>query len=194
MKRTLLRRSILLVAIAAFAVVTIMGKQSGPLPAKQRIRLDVVNVERLSKDNLQVRVKLVNGSEAPIFVEESGRGQPWILQSVSIYKWIQGRGWVFTGPTLDIPPLSVIKVDDKQELQSTLNLSDPFERIFPSQESIPMHGKFRAQLRYFASERDWQVFMSQIRDPGSPSSQAQITQPLVVVSSPFLIHSMENNQ
>jgi hypothetical protein len=189
-----MRCSVLLVVMVIFAEFAIGGKQSDQRSITNGVKLEVVKVQRLSADKLQIRVKLVNGSEVPIFVEESGRGEPWILQSVSIYKRVQGRGWIFAGPTSDIPPVSVVRVGPNQELQSTVGLGDPFVRKLPSEESIPMHGKFRAQIRYFSSERDWQVFMSQIRASSHPSPQAQIVQPLVVVSSSFLIPTVENKQ
>jgi hypothetical protein len=144
--------------------------------------IQAVSVKRIARNRVEIAVKVTNHGDSPIFLEESGRGNPWILHSVTIVKVESAKRWIFVGPPVDIQALSVIRLDPGQEVQSVVDFEDPF-RTF-SGTRIALAGTFRAEVRYFSSEDQWRQFMDEIYHQPAGTNAIK---PQVAISAPFSI-------
>jgi hypothetical protein len=152
-----------LMAPLLLCVTASFGQPTGSAQMRGPISLTVEAVKRIAVDNVQVEVKLRNDSAAAIFLEESGRGDPWILHSVIVIKIMSPERSEVVGPFPDIGAQSVVRLDTGHEIRSIVNLSDPFRTA--AGKTIPLPGKCVAEVRYFSSEEQWRLRMNQRSKP-----------------------------
>jgi hypothetical protein len=182
------RAFVVLALVFTIWTVRLLARQPEPRQTgADDIRLEIVSAERVPSRYVDFRARVTNSGANAVFVEDSGRGEPWVLRSLSIEKWIDGKGWVYLGPKNELPTTEVISLAPKQSMESVVELTDPIVFDDPSQKQIGIDGRFRARFLYFRSEQDWKTFLAEIRAPANSPLGTTRVKPVEIVSKPITV-------
>ena len=124
-------------------------------PSEVRIRVE--SVERVSSNTVRFRVKLLNTSATPVFLEAraqlryadpraSGFAEQLFLEQQT------ADGWKVIVPCLEEASSHVIRLDPGKELSQDRELKDPIIGVC-KERHLDFAGKFRFRLSYFLSEK-----------------------------------------
>jgi hypothetical protein len=187
------REFVILALVLTIWTVRLLARQPEPRhTGADDIRVEIVSAERVQSRYVDFRARVTNSGANAVFVQDSGRGEPWVVRSLSIEKWIDGKGWVYLGPKNELPTTDVISLAPNQSMESVVELTDPIVFDDPSQKAIGIDGRFRARFLYFKSEQDWKTFSAEIQAPANSPLGTTRVKPVEIVSRPITVSSPQS--
>ena len=145
-------------------------------PAK--VRVDIVQIERVNQAEVHFRLKLVNESRESVFVEGSKFDSP-IPLPLYIEQWQAEKGWHIVAPCLDTTPDGVIRLRSAESLTLEPVLAIPLPSV--CRERNPrFEGKFRFRLDYFPSENEARTHEMNFDAPDHPPEHAAVSEPFEI--------------
>jgi hypothetical protein len=167
--------------IAALYVVfpALLRSQSGPA----NVQIIVERVERVSSNEADFWLRVVNGSSSPVFIE----AHPFdttILEDLWLQKWSAEKGWYTVVPCPDNAPAGVFELKPKDAIGQELVLTNPIQALC-KERNIAIEGRFRFLVNYFVSEKEARTNEKNYFSSGQPP-------PRTVVSEPFEIPPTKN--
>jgi hypothetical protein len=117
-------------------------------PAK--VRIDILQIERVDRNEVHFRLKLVNETGESVFVEGNNFGSP-VPNPLYIEQWIAKKGWQIVAPCVDTAPGDVIKLIPAEPLTMEWTFATPLPSVC-KQRNPQLDGKFRFRMDFFASE------------------------------------------
>jgi hypothetical protein len=136
-----------LIIILWLSSPTLQSAQSKP----SKVRIEIVQIERVYRSEVQFRLKLVNESDKSVFVEGSTFDSP-VPEPLYIEQWQAEKGWHIVVPCVDTAPGDVIKLRSAESLAMESRLATPLPSVC-KERNPQFEGKFRFRLDYFASEK-----------------------------------------
>jgi hypothetical protein len=149
------------------------------LPRGQDARLEV-RIENVRRSEGQVAFSVVirNSGSEPLFIEEGSPKGSRDLYAVTIEHATDSKHWEFVGPYRDDKPVGVFRLSPGEHADIRIALPDPYPKIYETpMRKIPLLGRFRASIRYFATEGDWNEFTTKHRRQGA----VEVTSPAITI-------------
>lgn len=162
----------------SLVVVTSIGyawTHSGELP---RVEILVEHVERVSREEVDVQLKVTNRSSKPVFLtgvdwrKVTNRGRPVFeggiddelgrrIEPVYLEQWRNNEGWKIVGPCMDTPPPHVLTLNPGKVMAFDSILALPLPSIC-KERNIQLEGKFRFRVEYFESEKQARAYIGKL--------------------------------
>lgn len=143
------------------------------------VQLETVQVVRVGPNEVHLKVKIVNGSDKPVFGATIDR-EVLVPYPVYIEQWQPSRGWTIVAPCVDVPPPYVVRVDPGKAVSGDYRVKVPLGGAC-KQRDLKLQGRFRWRWEYFANERGAQAYSRGLETKGAR----------VVVSEPFRIPAFD---
>lgn len=144
------------------------------------IQVYSVNVQRVNRNEVHLRLKVINRSRRLVFLAGENIDGP-LPYPVFLEKWQGDESWTAVAPCMDVPPPQVIRLDPGKALETGYNLRVPPPRTC-NEPKLQFEGRFRYRLDYFMSEKEAQTYLHIVYSPGRQPTRAH-----VALSEPFEI-------
>lgn len=153
---------------ALWSFLVIFG--AGPSPARpsdetSHVKVLCEQIERVSRNEVHFRVKIINTSDRPVFltgINYESRPQPY---PVFLEQWRTKEGWRSVTPCVDTSPPDVIELNPSAAITMDLVLKLPLSRIC-KQRNIQLEGRFRYRLDYFEDEKQARAYLKDLYSRG----------------------------
>jgi hypothetical protein len=156
------------------------------LNESNNVKVLVENVERVGLDKIHFRLKLLNLSKSPVFLEARTpiyveRRETGIFpEQLYLEQWT-ANGWQSIVPCFENAPSFVARLDSGRALIQERELTNPVNAPCKKRR-VELWGRFRFRLDYFLSEKD-----ARSNERNFNSSEIPLPNPHVAVSDPFEI-------
>lgn len=141
--------------LIASALIIILWLSSPTLQSAQsrpsKVRIEIVQIERVDSSEVQFRLKLINESNKAVFVEGSTFDSP-VPEPLYIEQWEAEKGWHIVVPCVDTAPGDVIKLRSAESLALESKLATPLPSVC-KERNPQFDGKFRFRLDFFTNEK-----------------------------------------
>jgi hypothetical protein len=136
------------------------------------LRVAVDEVKRLNAHEVEFRVTLANETDHEVFLPGYRTAEGFQLRTLSIYQHGADGGWRRLGSGSELPLGAVLPLKPGQEYSLITRLPDPVLTPRPGEgiptfkgEMVPLVGKHKVVLRYFASQEDWLSYQKRALTP-----------------------------
>jgi hypothetical protein len=173
--RTNALRKFLVWSLTAFAWVgsSLLLSSDGPT----NIKVLTERVQRVSRDEVHLWVKVVIRSDRPVFLTGISHKRPYPL---FLEHWRAEEGWKVVAPC-DLVSPGVISLNPREAI--TLYFALKLPRLDCKGRAIQFEGRFRHRLDYFESEKEARTYAKVMESPAGEEAAPRV----VVVSEPFEI-------
>jgi hypothetical protein len=137
-----------------YLVIVVVGTALA-IGSGARLKVEIGNVER-SAGRASFHVVVRNLGSTPLYLEEFTKGKG-DLYAVNIERATGPHTWEVVGPHRDTQPPDVFPLQAGGSTEVRIDLPDPYPKIYETPARyIPLVGRFRATVRYFHSQAEWE--------------------------------------
>lgn len=179
--------NILTLSLAAFSCIGSFALQT-PRIEFPKVKVLVDRVERVSSNEADFSLKIVNASTGPVFLEaypllKRNTEKTRIFEGLYLEQWREREGWIIVVPCRDLFVSDAIKLEPDEAMTQERVLKLPLSAVC-KERNIHFEGKFRFRVDYFESGNAVETYIEQMSSLGHEPEP-----PAFAVSEPFEIPS-----
>ncbi|MGD0007083.1 MAG: hypothetical protein ABSE93_00855 [Terriglobia bacterium] len=173
------------VALSVLICVPLSG--AGRTESPPFVEVGVDQVQR-QENLITLHVVVKNRGPDPVFLETDFFNYYKEPHTVYVQQLSSAGSWIFVGPSIDVPPERLIKLNAGDSLRHTVYLIDPYTGPRGgTRPGVPLGGRMhRVVVEYYLSERDWQTYRGYIAKSHGRGKKPPI-EPKIAVSQTFEI-------
>jgi hypothetical protein len=143
----------------------------------QSVEVGVEQPQR-QENLITLHVVVKNRGPDPVFLETDFFNYYKEPHTVYVQQLSSAGSWIFVGPSIDVPPERLIRLNAGDSLRHKVYLVDPYAGPRGTRPSVPLAGRtHRVVVEYYLSEHDWQTdraYIAKSHGRGKPPIEPKI--------------------
>jgi hypothetical protein len=155
-------------------------------PEDTALQVTVTGVRRVRPDEVEIHIALKNVTDRILYIPTYGTSGSLgdEIQEVTIYQWEPDKGWRPLGSRSELPSAAAKPLGPREVCTFVRWLSDPIKTprqgegvpVFQG-EYIPLRGRHKVTVGFYASKEDWEVHGKQVEAKPSRAKTGKISPP-----------------